>query len=59
MVCVLCLSTEKRFKMDDQGTVEMIDGRLKLMSQKMKQLVNSWNENTRGLQMGPDGKVYG
>jgi len=62
-ICVspsLCLfSSEKRFKVDSDDMVVTIESRLKLMTQKMSQLVNSWNEQTRGLHLDSDGKLRG
>ena len=52
-------SSEKRFKMDNDDVVVTIESRLKLMTQKMSQLVNSWNEQTRGLHLDSDGQLCG
>jgi len=57
LVCVS--SCEKRFKMDNDDVVMTIESRLKLMTQKMSQLVNSWNEQTRGLHLDSDGQLRG
>jgi len=45
--------------MDNDDVVVTIESRLKLMTQKMSQLVNSWNEQTRGLHLDSDGKLRG
>lgn len=45
--------------MDDDGTIAMIESRLKLMSQKVAQMIDSWNEQTRGIHLGPGGKLFG
>jgi len=57
--CVCVFSSEKRFKMDNDDVVVTIESRLKLMTQKMSQLVNSWNEQTRGLHLDSDGQLRG
>jgi len=60
-VCVVCgnNSSEKRFKLDNDDMVVTIESRLKLMTQKMSQLVNSWNEQTRGIHLDSDDKLRG
>ena len=45
--------------MDNDDVVMTIESRLKLMTQKMSQLVNSWNEQTRGLHLDSDGQLRG
>ena len=45
--------------MDNDDVVVEIESRLKLMTQKMSQLVNSWNEQTRGLHLDSDGQLRG
>ena len=52
-------SSEKGFKVNNDDMVVTIESRLKLMTQKMSQLVNSWNEQTRGLHLDSDGKLRG
>jgi len=52
-------SSEKRFKIDNDDMVMTIESRLKLMTQKISQLVNSWNEQTRGLHLDSDGQLCG
>ena len=59
VVCVYVRSCEKRFKMDNDDVVMTIESRLKLMTQKMSQLVNSWNEQTRGLHLDSEGQLRG
>jgi len=63
-MCDVCMyiyvfSSGKQFKVDSDDTVVTIESRLKLMTQKMSQLVNSWNEQTRGLHLDSDGKLRG
>ena len=60
MCCVyLLLRLEKRFKVDDEDTVSAVESRLKVMTQKMAQLVENWNEQTRGIHLGADGELRG
>jgi len=56
---VSVFSSGKRFKVDSDDVVITIESRLKLMTQKMSQLVNSWNEQTRGIHLDSDGKLRG
>jgi len=44
---------------DNDDVVMTIESRLKLMTQKMSQLVNGWNEQTRGIHLDSDGKLRG
>ena len=59
VMCVSVFSSGKRFKVYSDDVVITIESRLKLMTQKMSQLVNSWNEQTRGLHLDSDGKLRG
>ena len=44
-------------KLDDITTLDMIQGKLKLMDKKMAQLNEYWLQETAGLTLTPDGKV--
>ena len=46
-------------KLDDVTTIDVIQGKLKMMDKKMNQLNDYWLQQTNGLTLMPDGKVLG
>lgn len=52
-------SSEKRLKLDDDGVIDGVQDKLKLMDQKMKQFLDSWKEQTEGVQSVTERQLQG
>ena len=49
---------DKQLHVEDAGTADVVRGKVSLIQQNLDDVNRYWNEQTDGLYLGPDGKVY-
>ena len=54
-----CLSRDdKRLHVEDAGTADIVRGKVSLIQQNLDDANRYWDEQTDGLYLGPDVKIY-
>lgn len=56
---VVVIRGEKKMKLDDLETSEVISSKLQVLSLKIMEMNQLWDQQTKGLHLGPDGQLLG
>ena len=57
-MCSVHHRDDKQLHVEDAGTADVVRGKVTLIQQNLDDVNRYWSEQTDGLYLGPDGKVY-